>query len=181
MVSHDTFNRLWKQTSFRVIDLTTNFYYKCSLCQKKRIWPSWKEKINKIVLGCCCILGKCPEQRPTHWRHGHIIDMNSFQSLQSSIKWSGLLLTCISIKRMMDFERKKDIFKASQCMHSGLKKFFKEKIHFVLNFSGIVQETDPEELETLIEATNTFPNYCPTPIKDSHISFIWYIAKIVLA
>ena len=45
-------------------------------------------------------------------------------------------------------------------------------IHFVLNFSGIVQETDPEELETLIEATNTFPNYCPTPIKDSHISFI---------
>ena len=135
MVSHDTFNRLWKQTSFRVIDLTTNFYYKCSLCQKKRIWPSWKEKINKIVLGCCCILGKCPEQRPTHWRHGHIIDMNSFQSLQSSIKWSGLLLTCISIKRMMDFERKKDIFKASQCMHSGLKKFLKIKFALFKIFS----------------------------------------------
>ena len=42
------------------------------------------------------------------------------------------------------------------------------KIRIVLftNVSGIVQETDPEELETLIEATNTFPNYCPTPIKD---------------
>ena len=139
MVSHDTFNRLWKQTSFRVIDLTTNFYYKCSLCQKKRIWPSWKEKINKIVLGCCCILGKCPEQRPTHWRHGHIIDMNSFQSLQSSIKWSGLLLTCISIKRMMDFERKKDIFKASQCMHSGLKKFLKKK------FTPKLSSNDPRQ------------------------------------
>jgi len=43
---------------------------------------------------------------------------------------------------------------------------------FLDNFERIVQETDPEELETLIEATNTFPNYCPTPIKDSHISFI---------
>jgi len=37
---------------------------------------------------------------------------------------------------------------------------------FLDNFERIVQETDPEELETLIEATNTFPNYCPTPIKD---------------
>ena len=35
MVSRDTFNRLWKQTSFRVIGLTTNFYYKRGLCQKK--------------------------------------------------------------------------------------------------------------------------------------------------
>ena len=32
---------------------------------------------------------------------------------------------------MMDFERKKDIFKASQCMHSGLKKKIL-KIEFAL-------------------------------------------------
>lgn len=82
MVSRDTFNRLWKQTSFRVNGLTTNFYYKHGLCQKKGLNLAFircKKKKN---------VGKCPEQRPTLRRHGHLriwIPFNHFNRQSSGL------------------------------------------------------------------------------------------------
>ena len=38
--------------------------------------------------------------------------------------------------------------------------------------SDIVRENDPEDLETFIEATQTFPNYCPTPVRESDFSLL---------